>query len=86
MGYARAAQGAKVVAWDQSSARCHASSCIDPLSAAADTTSDVLCVDVDDACRYEVQRHALFFTDAGAKKIYKDHVAFLLNRNNSING
>jgi mannan endo-1,4-beta-mannosidase len=37
-------------------------------------------------CRYEVERHALFFTDAGARKIYKDHVAFLVNRNNTING
>jgi hypothetical protein len=33
-----------------------------------------------------VQRHALFFTDAGARKIFKDHVNFLVNRNNSING
>jgi hypothetical protein len=37
-------------------------------------------------CRYEVERHALFFTDAGSRKIYKDHVASLINRNNTLNG
>jgi len=33
-----------------------------------------------------VQRHALFFTDPDSRKIFKDHVKFLINRNNSING
>lgn len=36
--------------------------------------------------RYETQRHALFFTDPDARRFYKNHVAFLINRNNSING
>lgn len=36
--------------------------------------------------RYETERHALFFSDPDAKKFYKNHVAFLINRNNSING
>lgn len=35
---------------------------------------------------YETERHALFFSDPDAKKFYKNHVAFLVNRNNSING
>jgi hypothetical protein len=33
-----------------------------------------------------VARHALFFTDADARRIYKNHVTFLVNRNNSFNG
>jgi hypothetical protein len=33
-----------------------------------------------------VQRHALFFTDEGAKKMYMNHLAFLRKRKNSING
>lgn len=36
--------------------------------------------------RYEVARHALFFTDPDARRFYKDHVSFLLGRTNSING
>eukprot|EP00877_Chromochloris_zofingiensis_P009295 jgi/Chrzof1/4619/Cz14g20070.t1 len=35
---------------------------------------------------YEVSRHALFFSDPDAKRFYKNHVNFILNRNNSING
>jgi hypothetical protein len=37
-------------------------------------------------CSYEVQRHALFYTDPDAKRIFKEHVRFLINRNNTING
>jgi len=36
--------------------------------------------------RYEVARHALFYTDPDARRFYKDHVSFLLGRTNSING
>jgi hypothetical protein len=32
-----------------------------------------------------VQRHALFYTDPDAKRIFKEHVRFLINRN-TING
>lgn len=35
---------------------------------------------------YEARRHALFFTDAGARRLYKQHVATVLGRVNSING
>mmetsp|Transcript_30278 Transcript_30278/g.64759 ORF Transcript_30278/g.64759 Transcript_30278/m.64759 type:complete len:546 (-) Transcript_30278:376-2013(-) len=35
---------------------------------------------------YEVQRHALFFTDEGAKAIYKTHVETLLTRKNTYSG
>lgn len=38
------------------------------------------------SCSYEVQRHALFYTDPDAKRIFKEHVRFLVNRNNTING
>ena len=35
---------------------------------------------------YEVERHALFFTDADAKRIYKENVKFAVTRKNSVNG
>ena len=35
---------------------------------------------------YEVARHALFFTDADAKRIYKENVKFALTRKNTVNG
>ena len=35
---------------------------------------------------YEVERHALFFTDADAKRIYKENVKYTLLRKNSVNG
>ena len=35
---------------------------------------------------YEVQRHALFFTDPDAKRIYKENVKYTLLRRNSVNG
>eukprot|EP00879_Flechtneria_rotunda_P001870 GHRR01002041.1.p1 GENE.GHRR01002041.1~~GHRR01002041.1.p1 ORF type:complete len:609 (+),score=135.21 GHRR01002041.1:246-2072(+) len=40
----------------------------------------------DELKNYETERHALFFSDPDAKKFYKNHVAFMINRNNSING
>jgi hypothetical protein len=36
--------------------------------------------------RYEVERHALFFKEEACKQLYKDHVEFLVNRVNSVNG
>lgn len=36
--------------------------------------------------RYETERHALFFKDEACKKLYTDHVSFLVNRVNSVNG
>lgn len=36
--------------------------------------------------RYETERHALFFKEEACKDLYKDHVRFLVNRVNSING
>lgn len=36
--------------------------------------------------RYETERHALFFKEEACKKLYKDHVDFLVNRVNSITG
>ena len=35
---------------------------------------------------YEVERHALFFTDADSKRIYKESVKYTLLRRNSVNG
>ncbi len=35
---------------------------------------------------FEVERHALFFTDPDAQKFYMNHVAFMINRTNTING
>ena len=35
---------------------------------------------------FEVERHALFFTDADAKRIYKENVKFTVLRKNSVNG
>ena len=35
---------------------------------------------------YEVERHALFFTDADAKRIYKENVKYTVLRKNSVNG
>jgi len=35
---------------------------------------------------YEVERHALFFTDPDAKRIYKENVKYTLLRKNSVNG
>lgn len=40
----------------------------------------------DEQKKYEVVRHRLFFTDPGTKQLYKDHVKFILNRKNSVNG
>ena len=36
--------------------------------------------------RYEVARHAAFFTDAHARRMYMAHAAALLNRVNSYSG
>jgi mannan endo-1,4-beta-mannosidase len=36
--------------------------------------------------KHETIRNALFYTDAGAAQVYKDHVKFIVNRKNSING
>lgn len=38
------------------------------------------------AKEYEVKRHALFFTDEGAREVYKGHVRELLERVNSYSG
>jgi mannan endo-1,4-beta-mannosidase len=35
---------------------------------------------------YEAQRRALFWVDPGAKELYRDHVSFIVNRKNSVNG
>lgn len=35
---------------------------------------------------YEVARHALFYTDPDSMRMYKDHVAFMINRTNTVNG
>ncbi len=35
---------------------------------------------------YEVERHALFFTDPDARRIYKENIKFTVLRRNSING
>jgi hypothetical protein len=35
---------------------------------------------------YEVERHALFFTDADSKRIYKENVKYTVLRKNSVNG
>ena len=35
---------------------------------------------------YEVERHALFFTDKDSRRIYKENVKFTLTRKNSVNG
>ena len=35
---------------------------------------------------YEVERHALFFTDPDAKRIYKENVKYTVLRKNSVNG
>lgn len=35
---------------------------------------------------YEVERHALFFTDPDARRIYKENVKYTVLRRNSING
>lgn len=41
----------------------------------------------DEAAKdYEVERHALFFSDTGAKELYKDYVRFIINRRNSRTG
>jgi hypothetical protein len=40
----------------------------------------------DSQKRYETERHALFFKEEACKDLYKDHVKFLVNRVNSING
>ncbi len=39
-----------------------------------------------DQQKYEAERHSQFFTDKGARQIYKDHVDFITSRVNSING
>ena len=36
--------------------------------------------------KYEVERHGLFFKDPDAKAMYRNHAAFLIGRNNSVNG
>lgn len=40
----------------------------------------------DSQKRYEVERHALFFKEEACKELYKDHVKYLVNRVNTING
>lgn len=35
---------------------------------------------------YEVERHALFFTDPDSKRIYKENVKYTVLRKNSVNG
>jgi len=36
--------------------------------------------------KYEVERHALFFSDADAKAMYKNNAKYILNRVNTVNG
>lgn len=44
-------------------------------------------VDLDDEVKsYEVGRHSLFFSDSDCKRMYKEHVATIVNRQNSFNG
>ena len=54
-----------------------------PTDAGGDTDSAAWTVDQK---RYETARHALFFTDPDSRRMYKEHVEFLVNRVNSING
>lgn len=35
---------------------------------------------------YEVERHAVFFTDADSKRIYKENVKYTIMRKNTVNG
>lgn len=40
----------------------------------------------DSQKRYETERHALFFKEEACKKLYKDHIEFMVNRVNSYTG
>ena len=35
---------------------------------------------------YELERHTLFYTDEGARKLYKEHVQKIMQRKNTITG
>ncbi|CAK0746787.1 hypothetical protein CVIRNUC_001718 [Coccomyxa viridis] len=53
----------------------------------ADTAGDFDDKALDEKIKeYEVQRHALFFTDPDAKRIYKENVKYTVLRRNSVNG
>lgn len=40
----------------------------------------------EDVKDYEIRRHALFYTDAGARSLYRQNVRQALLRRNSVNG
>lgn len=46
----------------------------------------VFVVQDESAKHYEVARHALFFNDTGAKRLYRDYAAAIINRSNSRTG
>lgn len=63
----------------------------DFLQKASDLSTNPECFDAqafenEDIKRYEVARHAKFWTDEGAKTHYKNHVRAILNRKNYLNG
>ena len=43
-------------------------------------------VDNEEAKHYEVERHALFFNDTGAKELYQSYVRYIIGRRNSRTG
>lgn len=43
-------------------------------------------VDNEEAKHYEVERHALFFNDTGAKELYQQYVRYIIGRRNSRTG
>lgn len=43
-------------------------------------------VDNEEAKHYEVERHALFFNDTGAKELYQQYVQYIIGRRNSRTG
>lgn len=54
-----------------------------PTDANGDTDSSTW---TEDQRKYEAARHALFFTDEQARKMYKAHVDYITSRKNTING
>lgn len=43
-------------------------------------------MDNEAAKHYEVERHALFFNDTGARELYKTYVRYIVQRRNSRTG
>ena len=43
-------------------------------------------VDNEEAKHYEVERHALFFNDTGARELYQNYVRYIIGRRNSRTG